>query len=53
MEVEQCIRGDGEEIPNVLHRMKRTVDKGWPDGMDGYEADQQNAERDAQTRQRR
>ena len=27
MEVEQCIRGDGEEIRNFLHRMNRTVDK--------------------------
>ena len=28
MEVEHCIRGDGEEIRNFLHRIKRTVDKG-------------------------
>ena len=35
MEVEQCIRGDGEEIRNFLHRIKRTVDKGWPDDMEG------------------
>ena len=32
MEVEHCIRADGEEIRNFLHRIKKTVDKGWPDG---------------------
>ena len=53
MEVEHCIRGDGEEIRNFLHRIKRTVDKGWPDDMNGIEAAQQNAERAAQVRQRR
>ena len=53
MEVEHCIRGDGEEIRNFLRRIKRTVDKGWPDDMDGIEATQQNAERAAQGRQRR
>ncbi len=53
MEVEHCIRGDGEEIRNFLHRINRTVDKGWPDDMNGIEAAQQNAERAAQGRQRR
>ena len=53
MEVEHCIRGGGEEIRNFLHRIKRTVDKGWPDDMNGIEAAQQNAERAAQGRQRR
>ena len=54
MEKEHSIRGgDGEEIRNFLHRTKRTVDKGWPDDMNGIEASQQNAERDAQARQRR
>ena len=38
MEVEPCIRGDGEEIRNFLHRIKRTVDKGWPDDLNGIEA---------------
>ena len=52
MEVEHCIRGDGEEIRNFLHRIKRTVDKGWPDDVNGIEAAQQNAERAAQGRQR-
>ena len=33
--------------------MKQTVVKGWPDGMNGFEAAQQNAEREAQERQRR
>ena len=53
MEVEHCIRGDGEEIRKFLHRIKRTVDKGWPNDMNGIEAAQQNAERAAQGRQRR
>ena len=53
MEVEHCIRGDGEEIRNFLHRIKRTVDKGWPDDMNGIEAAQQKPERAAQGRQRR
>ena len=30
MEVEHCTRGDGEEIRNFSHRIKRTVDKGCP-----------------------
>ena len=53
MEVEHCIRGDGEEIRNFLHRIKRTVDKGWPDDLNGVEAAQYAAERAAQGRQRR
>ena len=53
MEVEHCIRGDGEEIRNLQHRIKRTVDEGWPDDMNGIEAAQQNAERAAQGRQKR
>ena len=53
MEVEHCIRGDGEEIRNFLHRIKRTVDKGSPDDLNGIEAAQHNAERNAQGRQRR
>ena len=40
MEVEHCIRGDGEEIRNFLHRIKRTVDKGCPNDMKGIEAAQ-------------
>ena len=53
MEVEHCIRGDGEEIRNFLHRIKRTVDKGWPNDLNGTEATHHNAEREAQRRQRR
>ena len=53
MEVEHCIRGDGEEIRNFSHRIKRTVDKGWPDDRNGIEAAQHNAEREAQGRKRR
>ena len=53
MEVEHCIRADGEEIRNFLHRIKKTVDKGWPDDMVGIVAGEQAAERTAQARQRR
>ena len=53
MKVEHCVRRDGEEIRNFLHRIKRTVDKGWPDDMNGIAGPQQAAERDTQTRQRR
>ena len=53
MEVEHCIRGDGEENRNFLHGIKRTVDKGWPDDLNGIEAAQNAAERAAQGRQRR
>ena len=35
MEVERCVRGDKEEIRNFLHRIKKIVDKGWPDDMEG------------------
>ena len=51
MEVRHCIGGDGEEIRNFLHRIKRTVGKGWPDDLNGFEAAQHNAERKAQGRQ--
>ena len=53
MEVEHCIRADAEEIRNFLHRIKKTVDKGWPDDMVGIAPDDKNAERTAQARQRR
>ena len=53
LEVEHCIRADGEEIRNFLHRIKKTVDKGWPDDMVGIALGDQNAERTAQARQRR
>ena len=53
MEVENCIRSDGEEIRNFLHRIKKTVDKGWPDDMLAIAVADQNAERTAQARQRR
>ena len=52
MEVETCNRGDGEEIRNFLHRIKRTVEKMWPDDMEGFAADDQSAERAAQGQQR-
>ena len=53
MEVEHCIRADGEEIRNFLHRIKKTVDKGWPDDMVGIAPGDQNAEPTAQARSRR
>ena len=53
MEVELCIRGNGEEIWNFLHCIKRTVDKGWPNDLNGFEAAHHAAEREAQGRQRR
>ena len=52
IEVEHCVRRDGEEIRNFLHRIKKTVDKGWPDYMNGIARAQQNPKRDAQARQR-
>ena len=52
MEVEHCIRRDGEEIRNFLHRIKRTVDKGWPDDMEGIAPADHGAERAALGRQR-
>ena len=53
MEVKHCIRADGEEIGNFLHRIKKTVDKGWPDDMVGIAIGDQNAERTAQAWHRR
>ena len=53
MEVEHCFRRDGEEFRNFLHRIKKTVDKGWPDDMEGIAAADHGAERAAQGRQRR
>ena len=53
MEVEQCTRGDGKEIRNFLHRFKITVDKGWPDDMEGIAPAEHGVERTAQAGQRR
>ena len=53
MEVEHCIRGEGEEIRNFLHRIRRPVDKGWPDDMEGIAPADHGAERAPQGRQRR
>ena len=52
MEVEHGIRGDGEKIRNFLHRIKRTVDKGGFDDLNGIEAAHHGAERAAQGKQR-
>ena len=51
MEVEQCIRGDGEKFRNFFHRIKRMVDKGGPDDLNGIEVAQHNTAREAQGRQ--
>ena len=53
MEVEHCIRGDAEEIRNFLHHINRTVEKSWPDDLNGIEAAHHAAELEAQGRQRR
>ena len=47
MEVEHCVRGDGEDIRNFLHRIKKIVDKWWPDDMDGIAEADRAAERQA------
>ena len=52
-EAEHCIRADGEKIRNFIRRIKKPVDKGWPDDMVGVAVADQNAERTAQARQRR
>ena len=53
MEVEQCIRADGEETRNFLHRMKKAVDKGWPIDMVAVAVADENAEGTAQAQQRK
>ena len=53
MEVEHCVRGDGEEIRNFRRRITKIVDKGWPDDMKGIAEGDRAAERQAQGRQRR
>ena len=53
MEVEHCVRGDGEEIRNFLHRIKKIVDKGWPNDMECIVEADRAAEHQAQGRQRR
>ena len=53
MEVEHCVRGDGEEIRNFLHRIKKIVEKGWPDDMEGIAEADRTAESQVQRRQRR
>ena len=50
MVVEHCIR-DGE-IRNFLHRIKRTVDEGWPDDLEGILPADHGAESTAQVRRR-
>ena len=53
MEVEHCIRAHGDGTRNFLYRIKKTVDKGWPDDMVGVIVADQDAECTAQARQTR
>ena len=53
LEVSICIRKDREQIWNFLHTIKRAVDKGWPDDMNGKPNVQHYAEQAAQGRKRR
>ena len=53
MEVEHCVLGDGAEIRDFLHRLKKIVDKRWPDDIKGIVEAERAAERQAQGRQRR
>ena len=52
-EIEHCIREAVEEIRTFLHRINRTVDKGWSDDMEGIAPADHGAERTAQERQNR
>ena len=53
MEMEPCIRRDGEDIPNYFQWIKRNVTKRWPKNMNGIANAQQAAERAAQARENR
>ena len=53
MELEHCFIGDWEETWNFLHSIKGTVDKGWPNNVEGIAPADHGAERIAQARQRR
>ena len=53
MEVEHCVRGDGEVIRTFLHRIKKIVDKGWPGDMEGFAEGDKAVERQAQGREGR
>ena len=53
MEVEHCVRGDGEDIRNFLHRIRKNVDIGWPDDMEDITEADRAAELQAQGRQRK
>ena len=52
MEVEHRIRAEGEEIRNFFQRIKKTLDKCWPDDMVVIAPGDENAERTAHGRQR-
>ena len=47
MEVEHCVRGDGQKIRNFLHRIKKIVEKRWPVDMEGIADGDRPTERHA------
>ena len=53
LEIERCIKTDGEEIENSLKRNKQVVDKSWPDDMGGVTGPQQAAEQAAEAGQKK
>ena len=52
LEIERCIKRDGEEIENSLKKINN-VDKSWPDDISGVTGPQQAAEQAAEARQKR
>ena len=52
-EIKHCVRGDGEEIRAFLHRIKKIVDKGWPDAIEDITEGDRAAKLRAQGGQRR
>ena len=55
IDAENAARQEGELIKNYFHRIKSSVDRGWPESIDvavHADEDAQNAKRTIQTRQR-
>ena len=53
MDVEHCIRGDGQELRNFFHQIKKTVGNCWPDDMSGSSRTDEKEEREAQAQRGR
>ena len=53
MEAEHCVLGDGEDNRKFLHRIKKIVNKGWFNDMEGMAEGDRAAERLAHGRHRR